>query len=404
MTFYDDLKKSKLTLLISIVSASLFIIINFLMFGCCMSQLTLFTTFFILFIGLSYHFSIKTLKNSEKKHIFEQNLAVGKLSKKYKESIEQMYDEHIFSITHELRSPLAVINSCSTESLNEIRNIYNELYELKCMKKLDKNKFKKIKNRINTIDKQVDIIESFIANLGTYGSYISARSNDQFKITEIFPYLKSMIQNAPTFSRNMKILNNNIRIINNKDFKTVHTTINSNDLTRILMNVFKNSADAIFYSYQDLKNNRENFRPEIKIRCLKTPDQKNMILKDDIIGPFGKYRKESPLYIVIEDNGPGISKENQNKIFKYGFSTKSEKQNLGMGLHVSMQIAENNDLSLFIKTNENGTKFIIGFPNILYFENDNKNPTDGWQADPKNVCISDDSKKLYDELVKSTLS
>lgn len=349
-----------------------------------------------------YYFVVKQTKKIEKQYIEEKNVAVGSLSLKYKKNLEQMYDEHIFAITHELRSPLAVINASSVAQLDDLRMIYNEYYDAGNIDFVNLHRFKEMKERIRVVDQQVRIIESFIANLAEYGSYVSARSNDEFKIIDIHPYLVSMINNAPTFSRSMKIFNGDIKFGDGegKDFDMIHLPVNANDLSRILINVFKNAADAVFNSYAKLQGRDTSFKPCLNIRCVKTNDKdKSLILNSNIIGPFGKKRAASPFYIVIEDNGPGISEENKDKIFSYGFSTKSQKENLGMGLHISMQLAEQNDLALFFDTNTEGTRFIIGFPHVLFFECSKREPNLGWISSPEEVYISEDSEELFHEIV-----
>ncbi len=67
----------------------------------------------------------------------------------------------------------------------------------------------------------------------------------------------------------------------------------------------------------------------------------------------------------------GISKENITKIFKYGFSTKKDDESdslghRGIGLHLTLKLAALNDIKVYIKTNENGTMFVLGFPIIIY--------------------------------------
>ena len=62
--------------------------------------------------------------------------------------------------------------------------------------------------------------------------------------------------------------------------------------------------------------------------------------------------------IKIRDEGIGISKENQDKIFRQYFSTKS--QGSGLGLFVSKEIIEkhNGTLELVSSSNE-GSEFVI---------------------------------------------
>lgn len=71
---------------------------------------------------------------------------------------------------------------------------------------------------------------------------------------------------------------------------------------------------------------------------------------------------------VIEDNGPGISEENQSKIFEPFFTTRS--QGTGLGLAVAKAVIENHGGSIWIESSdENGTTFIIRLPKFKDSDN-----------------------------------
>ena len=74
-----------------------------------------------------------------------------------------------------------------------------------------------------------------------------------------------------------------------------------------------------------------------------------VILKDDGKNPF--------VEISISDNGPGIPKEVQPKIFLPNFTTKSN--GTGLGLAISRHIVEAADGTLTFETSSNGTTFHI---------------------------------------------
>ncbi|MCB0209396.1 MAG: GAF domain-containing protein [Anaerolineae bacterium] len=69
--------------------------------------------------------------------------------------------------------------------------------------------------------------------------------------------------------------------------------------------------------------------------------------------------------ITVEDNGPGISPEHQEKIFEPFFTTKS--RGTGLGLAIVKQIVENHygTISLWSELNV-GTRFTITLPNAPY--------------------------------------
>jgi signal transduction histidine kinase len=359
----------------------------------------------IIFLFLFTKREIYYIKNT---YDSDKTKVMNELSLKYKKSLEQMYDEHIFSITHEIRSPLAVINANAHAQIEDLRKLYSEMYKLQVNNDISTTLTKDMKYRISIIETQVDIIESFIANIVNYGNYISSKTEEEFKIINLRQYLSTIVTMIPTFSRNMKVFGKNIHFVEDgKDFDLIYVPINANDLTRILINVCKNAGDAIHNAYRSMKDINPTYEPKLSIQCIKTKNKDSkIILKDKVVGPFGNNNTGNSLYLVIEDNGPGISNENKHKIFTYGFSTKKNTvdENLGMGLHISMNLAQNNDISIFFDTNEHGTRFIIGFPNILFFQNDKKQPSLGWVADDTDIYISNDSKELFTDIVKTVVN
>ncbi len=68
--------------------------------------------------------------------------------------------------------------------------------------------------------------------------------------------------------------------------------------------------------------------------------------------------------IEVEDNGPGMNKETQNRIFEPFFTTKSVGEGTGLGLSVSYMIITNNHKGTMDVESEvgKGTRFIIQLP------------------------------------------
>jgi two-component system NtrC family sensor kinase len=69
---------------------------------------------------------------------------------------------------------------------------------------------------------------------------------------------------------------------------------------------------------------------------------------------------EGKLGLTIEDNGPGISKENLNKIFEPFYTTKSE--GTGLGLYITKQLVERNGGNISVVSRPGmGTIFQLRF-------------------------------------------
>ena len=87
---------------------------------------------------------------------------------------------------------------------------------------------------------------------------------------------------------------------------------------------------------------------------------KNSIEAIDYQGIIQITSAESPKTIIIRDNGSGISSENSEKLFTPFFSTKMDGQ--GVGLTLIREILSNHEAQFSLKTNENGwTEFRIVF-------------------------------------------
>ena len=108
-----------------------------------------------------------------------------------------------------------------------------------------------------------------------------------------------------------------------------------NQLSQVILNLVNNAVDALI---ENKKNNRE-------------------------ITLMAKQSKEKEVTIFIRDNGGGIPKEVLKNIFDPYFSTKSEKNGTGLGLHMSKMIIEKNfNGSITVENYDEGAIFKIVIP------------------------------------------
>lgn len=116
-------------------------------------------------------------------------------------------------------------------------------------------------------------------------------------------------------------------------------------LNQVFMNILANAIDAL----EDV--NRNPSFQEIQ-------DNPNRItIRTSVVD-------EHSVQIVIADNGPGIPKEAQEKIFNPFFTTKPAGKGTGMGMSISYQIIverHNGKLECFSTLNQ-GTEFVIQIP------------------------------------------
>jgi signal transduction histidine kinase len=116
----------------------------------------------------------------------------------------------------------------------------------------------------------------------------------------------------------------------NSTAKELYIVADKDEISRVFTNLIKNSIQAI----------PENIKGKI----------------DVIIT-----QQESSILIEIKDNGSGISKELQDKIFVPNFTTKTT--GMGLGLAMVKKIVENSNGEIWFETKENvGSSFFIQFP------------------------------------------
>jgi len=120
--------------------------------------------------------------------------------------------------------------------------------------------------------------------------------------------------------------------------ETIHLQIDHmvntlNEFKHLFINLINNSIDAY--------NEHEIVSREIIMRC---------------------YKENKKIYIEVEDNAGGISKNIINHIFKPNVTTKAEGKGTGIGLYMSSQIVTKNHGSINVHNTDNGAFFTIIIP------------------------------------------
>jgi signal transduction histidine kinase/ligand-binding sensor domain-containing protein len=127
----------------------------------------------------------------------------------------------------------------------------------------------------------------------------------------------------------------------NTDFDDTIRNINivPQDVGRVLLNLFNN---AFYTVHERLKNLGEGYQPKVWVSTKQLDEQ---------------------IKIQVQDNGMGIPKSVQDKIFQPFFTTKPTGQGTGLGLSLSYDIvkAHNGEIKVDSKEGE-GTTFIMQLP------------------------------------------
>ncbi|SHO81420.1 TWO-COMPONENT HYBRID PROTEIN [hydrothermal vent metagenome] len=128
-------------------------------------------------------------------------------------------------------------------------------------------------------------------------------------------------------------LKNHITIDVNVD-NDIEVNIKENELKHLILNIVNNSKDAF---------NENDIKKRI-IKITSTHIDKNQIL------------------IEFEDNAGGIPESIIDDIFKPNVTTKSADKGTGIGLYMSMQIANKNHGDLRVRNSEDGAIFSLLLP------------------------------------------
>ncbi len=117
--------------------------------------------------------------------------------------------------------------------------------------------------------------------------------------------------------------------------KRKRLTLDPDLLYQILLNLSLNAIDAI----RERQKTKPAFQGKLTIRFRK---------------------QESNLVILVEDNGPGIPEDYQNRIFDPFFTTKPE--GTGLGLAISYNIVQVLDGKIGFESSPDGSRFFVEIP------------------------------------------
>ena len=208
-------------------------------------------------------------------------------------------------VAHEINNPLGVI-LCYTDIIRENSGTNEE-----------------IAADINVIERHTKNCKRIVADLLDFSRSRDSRINKQaVKINPIIENVLSMIRR--------QFQKKHIKLSWLPSPELPVCCVDSRRIKQVLLNLFMNSAQAIKTGGSI---------------CITTRLEERNVL------------------IMIEDNGPGISKEIQDKIFDPFFSTKEPGEGTGLGLSVSYGIIHEHDGEIVVhSTPGHGTKFTIILP------------------------------------------
>ena len=226
-----------------------------------------------------------------------------------------IFDEILDKILNKIKNPLSSIKGSAQllKKSNVNNDERNELFEI----------------IVSEVDKVVDLIKVFEGEQRNL-SLVEKKYN----IHEIIRSSLGKINN---------IIKKNIKIIENFDPSLPNITLNKDKFINVFYNILINSIEAINIEDGYVKiSTSYNYGKTRKVPHIKKKGFQNYII------------------IEIEDNGIGIEKENEKKIFLPFYSTKDKRN--GLGLYFAKKIVMQHNCDLEFLTNKKNSIFKVRIP------------------------------------------
>jgi signal transduction histidine kinase len=209
-------------------------------------------------------------------------------------------------IVHEINQPLT--------------SIYGHL-QLAFMQEQQGEQRKLLETLIRAADNLTQIVSRFRS--------FSRRSDDQMKpisVNQVIDEVRTLLDH--------QIKKNGVKCIIEKDEDLPTVIGDQTNLKQVFTNLIVNAVQAL----------EEHERNDAFVK-IKT------------------YRHNSEICVDVEDNGPGIPKENQSCIFDPFFTTKTADKGTGLGLAITQSILHHHGATIHVESREGtGTRFIVSFP------------------------------------------
>ena len=250
-------------------------------------------------LNKNFNLMIDRLKSQQEKLIInERHEAWGSLARK---------------LAHEIKNPLTPIQL----TIDRLKNKYS--------KQLNENETENFKDNLKVINNQIKQIEKLVNEFSDF----ARMPKPIFRENNLVDIIQENINL-------LKELDNSIDINFKKDFNKITLESDKEQISRVFLNLIKNSIESINQRTQ----NNSNFSKKIAIE----------LTEDD-----------SHIKVTLEDNGVGFSelKNNIKDILNPYFTTK--KNGTGLGLSIVNKIINDHNGKIDFIPIQNGAKINITF-------------------------------------------
>lgn len=254
-------------------------------------------------------------------------------------------------IAHEIKNPLNFINNFSELSKEYIEEVFENLEQL------EKDAVsEEVVSLLQDVQMNLERIHEHSCRVDRIVRSMLMRSRGESgnkESTDLNALIKEYVNLAFHGMRaNRHPINVDIQL--DLDEKVKMVEINSEDFSRVILNLCNNAFDAM----------REKLMMEESAKVAMAGD--SQALNRDRYLPRLKVstkQKGDAVNICIEDNGPGVPKAIKDKLMMPFFTTKRAKEGTGLGLSITQGIVKDHNGRINISTKENEyTRFNISLP------------------------------------------
>ncbi len=248
-------------------------------------------------------------------------------------------------IAHEINNPVNFISNSFKALKNRMNSLVSFLPSLSALSSLSKSESGSHSSNtefLELMDELKEDLPEIYGNISSGLNYIS----DIVKSLRVYSGVDTFEKNEVIVN---EIINSALTILVHRYKERIGIVKEYGDIPKILshpaklnqviINLLSNSIDAIEDRYSDGARGGE-----IVVSTMQDPDDDKFIL------------------ISIKDNGSGISKENERKIFDPFYTTKEVGKGVGLGLSICRNIINDMDGDISFESDANGTIMKIRLP------------------------------------------
>ena len=239
-------------------------------------------------------------------------------------------------IAHEIKNPLNFVNNFSELSEDFMQEIYEEMSKIPDSPEKENilDLLENIKSNLGKIRHHGSRADSIVRSMLMH----SRGGSGTMEATD----LNALIREYSNLAfHGMRANPNpiNVEVQLDLDENLPHIKLSAEDFSRVILNLVKNAFDAM---REKIAKAGSDYRAKVEIR---TRDLGDKVL------------------VEVEDNGPGVPKQIQDRLLEPFFTTKKGTEGTGLGLSITHDIVKAHEGTLEISSEEGlFTKFSIELP------------------------------------------